>query len=113
MKAVIVKESNNIIFDDIEEDIIKDNEIKIKVKYTGICGSDIPRALNNKAHNYPIILGHEFSGMVVEIGNKVNNIKIGDHVVGIPLIPCSECNDCQNGNYSLCKNYSFVGSRRQ
>lgn len=113
MKAVIIKESNNIIFDDIEEDIIKENEVKIKVKYTGICGSDIPRALNNGAHNYPIILGHEFSGVVVEVGDKVNKIKIGDHVVGLPLIPCFECEDCQKGNYSLCKKYSFIGSRRQ
>jgi len=113
MKAVIIKESKNIIFDSINEKKIKADEVKIKVKYTGICGSDIPRALDNRAHKYPIILGHEFSGVVIEIGNNVNNVKIGDHVVGIPLIPCLKCEDCQNGNYSLCKNYSFVGSREQ
>lgn len=113
MKAVVVKESNNIVFEDVKEDNICEDEVKIKVKYTGICGSDVPRALNNGAHNYPIILGHEFSGVVVETGNKVKNVKINDHVVGIPLIPCLKCCDCQDGNYSLCKNYSFVGSRRQ
>lgn len=113
MKAVIIRQSCDIVFDSIDEDIVKDDEVKIKVKYTGICGSDIPRALNNGAHNYPIILGHEFSGEVVEIGNKVTNVKVGDHAVGIPLIPCLECDDCKNGNYSLCKKYSFVGSRRQ
>lgn len=113
MKAVIVKNSCNIVFDDIKEEEPREDEVKIKVKYTGICGSDIPRALDNGAHNYPIILGHEFSGEVIEIGKNVSNIKIGDHVVGIPLMPCLKCEDCQNGNYSLCKNYNFVGSRRQ
>lgn len=113
MKAVIVKKSNDIICEDIPLNNILSNQVKVKVKYTGICGSDIPRALNNGAHNYPIILGHEFSGIVTEIGNEVKNIKIGDHVVGIPLIPCMKCPDCLNGNYSLCKNYSFVGSRIQ
>lgn len=113
MKAVIIKKNCDIIFDDIQEEIMKEDEVKIKVKYTGICGSDVPRALKNGAHNYPIILGHEFSGEIIEIGSKVNNAKIGDHVVGIPLMPCHECRDCINGNYSLCKNYNFVGSRRQ
>ena len=113
MKAVIVKESNSIVFDDIDEGQLGDSDVRINVKYTGICGSDIPRALNNGAHSYPIILGHEFSGVVTEIGRNVKRIKVGAHVVGVPLIPCMKCSDCLNGNYSLCKNYSFVGSRRQ
>lgn len=113
MKAVVIEKSEYIYLKDVEEISLKNNEVKVKVKYTGICGSDIPRALNNGAHNYPIILGHEFSGKVVDVGTSVKGIKVGDHVVGIPLIPCMECEDCKTGNYSLCKKYSFVGSRRQ
>ena len=111
MKAVVVEESDKIIFKDVPDVTVASDEVKINVKYTGICGSDVPRALNNGAHNYPIILGHEFSGEVVEVGENVKNVSIGNHVVGIPLIPCMICDDCQKGNYSLCKNYSFVGSR--
>lgn len=113
MKAGIVKQNGLIEFDDLEMPKLSDNSVKIKVAVTGICGSDVPRVWKNGAHNYPIVLGHEFSGVVEEIGKNVKNISVGDHVVGIPLVPCFQCEDCQKGNYSLCKNYSFVGSRQQ
>jgi L-iditol 2-dehydrogenase len=64
-------------------------------------------------HFYPIVLGHEFSGDVVEIGEGVTTIQMGDRVSGAPLIPCMKCDDCQNGNFSLCRHYSFIGSRQQ
>lgn len=83
----------------------------MKVKYTGICGSDIPRVNGNACHFFPNILGHEFSGTVIETGEGVTSLKAGDRVAGIPLVPCMKCEDCMKGNYSLCKNYSFIGSR--
>ena len=85
----------------------------VKVKATGICGSDIPRVLGDAAHYYPIVLGHEFSGEVVETGEGVTSVKVGDRVAGVPLLPCHQCEDCQRGSYSQCKNYSFIGSRIQ
>jgi L-iditol 2-dehydrogenase len=85
----------------------------VKIKATGICGSDIPRVLNNGAHYYPVVLGHEFAGEVVEIGEGSTGFEIGDRVSGAPLLPCLKCDDCQNGNYSLCRYYSFIGSREQ
>ena len=50
---------------------------------------------------------------MVEVGEGVTSIKVGDTVSGAPLIPCMKCDDCQNGNFSLCKHYSFIGSRQQ
>lgn len=67
--------------------------------------------LGNAAHFYPIVLGHEFSGEVVEVGSEVRNVKVGDRVSGAPLLPCHRCVDCLRGHYSQCKNYSFIGSR--
>ena len=113
MKAVVCYGNGNIKYEEVADVFPKSNEVKIEVKACGICGSDIPRALSNKAHSYPIILGHEFSGIVSEVGNDVKNILIGDKVTVAPLIPCNNCEDCNNGNYSLCSNYSFIGSRRQ
>jgi L-iditol 2-dehydrogenase len=98
---------------DYEEPQVGPGLVKIKVKASGICGSDIPRVLHNGVHFYPIVLGHEFSGDVVEIGEGVTTIKMGDRVSGAPLIPCMKCDDCQNGNFSLCRHYSFIGSRQQ
>ena len=113
MKALVVYKDGITNVEDVPEPQIKPGYVKIKVAACGICGSDVPRALNNKAHYYPIILGHEFSGVITEIGEGVNSVKPGDHVAGVPLIPCGHCEDCANGNYSLCKNYTFIGSRLQ
>lgn len=87
-------------------------EVLVKVKYTGICGSDIPRVNGNACHSYPMILGHEFSGTIVELGEGVTDRQVGQRVAGVPLVPCMVCEDCKRGDYSLCKSYSFIGSRR-
>ncbi len=113
MKAAVLYGNEDIRYDDFEEPITKPGTVKIKVVATGICGSDIPRVLDNGAHFYPVVLGHEFSGDVVEIGEGVTSLQVGDRVSGAPLLPCKTCEDCQHGNFSLCKNYSFIGSRQQ
>lgn len=112
MKAAVLHANKDIRFDEIPTPQVTEGTVLVKVVATGICGSDLPRVHNHGAHNYPIILGHEFSGYVAEIGEGVNTVEKGDHVVGIPLVPCMECVDCKAGNYSLCKHYSFVGSRQ-
>lgn len=113
MKAAVVVANEDVQYLEIPEPEVKPGYVKIKVSYSGICGSDIPRVLHNGVHFYPIVLGHEFSGDVVEIGEGVTKVKAGDRVSGAPLVPCMKCEDCQKGNYSLCKHYSFIGSREQ
>jgi L-iditol 2-dehydrogenase len=98
-------------YEDFDTPKVTDGKVLVKVKYTGICGSDIPRVNGDACHYFPNILGHEFSGTVAEVGNGVTSVKAGDRVAGIPLVPCMKCEDCMKGNYSLCKNYSFIGSR--
>lgn len=112
MKAGVVYAKNDIRYDDIEKPVPKDGEVVVKVKYTGICGSDVPRVNGDACHFFPNVLGHEFSGTVAQVGKDVTTLQVGDRVAGIPLIPCMKCVDCQQGNYSLCKHYSFIGSRR-
>jgi L-iditol 2-dehydrogenase len=113
MKAAVLYANEDIRYEDYPMPQIKPNTLKVKIRATGICGSDIPRVLNHGAHFYPVVLGHEFAGEVVETGEGVTGFDIGDRVSGAPLLPCFNCDDCQNGNYSLCKNYSFIGSREQ
>lgn len=114
MKAALVYGTDDIRFADAPEPIIESpNQVKIRVKVSGICRSDVPRVLSGTARYFPIILGHEFSGIVDEIGSEVTNVKVGDHVAGVPLVPCFDCPDCKKGDYALCKNYSFIGSRQQ
>ena len=113
MKAAVLHSNEDIRFEDYPTPETTPGTVKIKVRATGICGSDIPRVLHNGAHFYPIVLGHEFAGDIVEVGQGVEGFKKGDTVSGAPLIPCMACPACQQGNYALCKNYSFIGSRRQ
>lgn len=111
MKAGVVYAKNDIRYDEIEKPEVKKGTVLIKVKYTGICGSDVPRVNGDACHFFPNVLGHEFSGTVEEAGEGVTMLKKGDKVAGVPLVPCMECEDCQRGNYSLCRHYSFIGSR--
>lgn len=113
MKAAVVCANEDVQYLDYEEPKASAGMVKIRVKASGICGSDIPRVLHNGVHFYPIVLGHEFSGDVVEVGEGVTKVKPGDRVSGAPLVPCMKCGDCQNGKFSLCKHYTFIGSRQQ
>ncbi|MBO5197841.1 MAG: galactitol-1-phosphate 5-dehydrogenase [Lachnospiraceae bacterium] len=113
MKAAVVCANEDVRYQEIEEVYAGPGMVKVRVAASGICGSDVPRVLHNGVHFYPIVLGHEFSGEVVEVGEGVTKVKVGDHVSGAPLLPCMKCDDCQNGNFSLCKHYSFIGSRQQ
>lgn len=112
MKAGVVHAKNDIRYEDIEKPAAEPGKVVIKVKYTGICGSDVPRVNADACHFFPNVLGHEFSGTVEEVGEGVTSLKAGDRVAGVPLVPCMKCPDCQKGNYSLCKHYSFIGSRQ-
>ena len=112
MKAGVVYAKNDIRYDEIEKPAVRPGTVLIKVKYTGICGSDVPRVHGDACHFFPNVLGHEFSGVVEEIGEGVTSVQPGDRVAGVPLVPCMACEDCQRGDYSLCKHYSFIGSRQ-
>jgi L-iditol 2-dehydrogenase len=113
MKAAVLYGNGDIRYDDWETPVTKPGTVKVRVRATGICGSDVPRVLHNGAHFYPVVLGHEFSGDVVEVGEGVEGLRPGDTVSGAPLVPCMKCGDCQRGDFALCKHYSFIGSREQ
>ena len=113
MKAAVLYANQDLRYADWPTPEVTPGTVKVKVKMTGICGSDVPRVLANGAHYYPIVLGHEFSGVVEEVGEGVTNVKPGDTVSGAPLLPCMACADCQQGNFSLCKHYGFIGSHDQ
>lgn len=111
MRAAVLESVNNIVCKEIPTPIPDEGEVRIRVSYTGVCGSDIPRALSGRVHSFPLVLGHEFSGVVDHVGDGVPDELVGKRVVGVPLEPCRECPNCKSGYYSLCTNYGFIGSR--
>lgn len=77
MKALQIVDKEKMVLNEIEPPQIKDNEVLIKVAFCGICGSDLPRYFQGAVHQFPQILGHEFSGTIVKIGKNVQSLKKG------------------------------------
>ncbi len=113
MKAAVLFGNEDIRYADWETPVCGEGQVMVRVRATGICGSDVPRVLHHGAHFYPVVLGHEFAGDIVQVGDGVEHVAVGDTVSGAPLVPCMTCADCQRGDFSLCKRYSFIGSRQQ
>ncbi|MHB8062723.1 MAG: galactitol-1-phosphate 5-dehydrogenase [Ruminiclostridium sp.] len=91
--------------------ISNENDVIIKVKACGVCGSDIPRVMSKGAYRYPIVIGHEFAGYVTEVGTGVTNVKKGDRVTVMPLVNCKKCDYCKIGQAVTCDDYDYYGSR--
>ncbi|GFZ31608.1 galactitol-1-phosphate 5-dehydrogenase [Clostridium zeae] len=110
MKAAVLHSVGDIRYENIEIKPYGDDEVKIKVKAAGICGSDPPRALKKWKYPVPAILGHEFSGYIAEVGKNVKGFEVGDRVVAVPLEPCHQCEYCKKGQFSLCESYDMLGA---
>jgi len=113
MLAAVLYRNDDICVERIRRPEPGEGEVLVRVHAAGICGSDIPRVLNHGAHSYPIVLGHEFSGIVEQTGPNVTRVSVGQSVAAAPLLPCMRCADCARGDYAQCGSYSFIGSRRQ
>ena len=109
--------------EDVPEPQCKDNEIKIKPAYVGICGSDLheyskpsfiplqdPHPLSGE--KVPVGFGHEFAGTVVEIGSKAKHdgLQVGDKVAVFPLYACDSCYGCQHGLANCCSQFGCLGT---
>ena len=111
MKAYLLKGIGDFRYVDTDKPACGSREVIVRVETAGICGSDIPRIYRTGAYSYPLIPGHEFSGIVSEIGRDVDRSWLGKRVGVFPLIPCGKCAPCLDKRYELCKSYDYLGSR--
>ncbi len=107
--AVFQKKGEIIIKDDIKKPKIKKDEVLIKVKNCGICGSDVESYHTGILIPTGLILGHEFSGEIIELGEDVKKWKIGDRVTANPNLPCFKCFWCMRNQENLCKKGDGIG----
>ena len=112
MKASVVLRAGSIAYQEVPHPIPVEGEALVAVKAAGICGSELPKALEDHSYFYPIILGHEFSGQVIEVGSSGDASLLGQHVAAIPLLPCGNCDTCKKGHYFWCDTYGFVGAKQ-
>jgi len=110
MIQAIMTAPGNIVYQDVDIPEIQPEQIKVKMKRIGICGSDIH--VNHGKHpytNYPVVQGHEVSAEVAEVGNKVTNCRVGDKVTIQPQVVCGKCYPCTHGMYNDCETLKVMG----
>lgn len=115
MKALVLTDKRKMEMMDYPMPVAKDNEVLIKMKSVGICGSDLHFYTDLKIGDYatngePLILGHECAGEIVAVGKNCKNSKIGDRVIVEPGIPCMQCDECRAGRYNFCHDMFFMGT---
>lgn len=110
MKAVALFGVGDIRVIEKEVPKISENEVLIRVGACGICGTDIHFFKGEWKVNTPLVLGHEFSGIVEKVGSNVKTVKVGDHVVAEPNIPCGKCKYCKMSERNFfCENLQATG----
>ena len=115
MKAVVKAAPgyDNMVYQDIPEPEATGNLVKIKIAYSGICGTDLHAFKGTYASTKPpVVLGHEFSGIVTAVGPDVKNIKVGDRVTSeTTFATCGHCSSCASKDYNLCSNRKGIGTQ--
>lgn len=114
MKAIKVIEPFKVEIVDIPKPVITDPEdVIVRITSGGICGSDIGiwNGTNSLA-TYPRVIGHEFGGVVAEVGPAVKNIKVGDKVAVDPVLSCGKCYACTQGRHNVCSTLEVMGVHR-
>lgn len=112
MKAYRLHGIGKLRLEEVPRPLLKVGEVMVRVRAAGICGSDIPRIYQTGTYHFPTIPGHEFAGVVEEIGEDVAPEWKGKRVGIFPLIPCYSCGPCMAGRYEMCRNYGYLGSRQ-
>lgn len=122
MKAAVFHAQEDLRVEDVPEPTPGPGQVKLRNAFAGICGSDLHVYYSPEAagldfdHPHPVtgstlpqILGHEFSGTVVELGDGVTDVQVGDRVAVWPIYYCGECAACRRGKYNVCREIGFHG----
>jgi (R,R)-butanediol dehydrogenase / meso-butanediol dehydrogenase / diacetyl reductase len=120
MKAAVYHGPNKVEIADVPEPEVRPGTVKLKVGFNGICGTDLheyyagpifvptaPHPLTGQ--QLPLTIGHEFSGVITEVGSGVDGWTEGDRVAVEPIYKCGQCPSCRAGNYNVCAQIGFHG----
>lgn len=109
MRAAVLYAPKNLRIEAVADPQPKEDEVLIRVKAAGVCGTDLAVYLGEHPSRRPVILGHEYSGIVEAIGTKVQGVKRGDRVISEASWGCGKCQVCRQEKESLCSQRSSLG----
>ncbi|KAH7002553.1 chaperonin 10-like protein, partial [Ilyonectria destructans] len=120
MRAIVFHGKGDIRLEEVEVPKCGPTDVQLKPAFVGICGTDLHEYLEGAylipttphpvtGKKLPVIIGHEYSGTVSEVGDEINDLKAGDRVVVQPIIFDGTCNSCQKGLINCCPNSGFIG----
>ena len=110
MKYIVCEEPGNFQLKEKGAPKFGEHEVLLQIKTIGICGTDLHAYAGNQAFfQYPRILGHELGAQVLETGNQVDGVKVGDRVVVMPYLSCGKCIACRKGKTNCCTNIEVLG----
>lgn len=110
MKALVYHGPEDLRYEEIEDVHPGKDEVLVKVKAVGICGSDVHGYLGITGRRIPpMVMGHEFAGIIEEVGVGVTSVKVGDRVAPYPVFFCGECELCKQGRSHMCLNKKSLG----
>lgn len=109
MRALVVESPGNAVVLQVPIPRAKKGEIVVRVKRAGICGTDLHIYKGEYLSPYPIIPGHEFSGVVHEVGDGAERFQVGDRVSAEPNLSCGRCRFCLSGRANHCDNWAAIG----
>ena len=110
IKALVLHNIGELTYDEINNYKLKKDNVLVKIKYCGICSSDIERVFKTGTYHFPTIPGHEMSGEIVCVNDEDENL-LGKGVAIFPMLPCMKCDACKKEMYAQCSNYNYFGSR--
>lgn len=124
MKALVYHGQKDVRYESVVEPFeLGSREVRLKVKYAGLCHTDFNEYLygplfiaqtphTRTGRSIPLVIGHEFSGEVMEIGEKVRRVRVGDRLAVNAVDSCGECSFCRRGTPALCASVAYIGFAR-
>jgi len=110
MLQAVMTEPGKIEFRDVEKPSIEGEQVLIEMKRIGVCGSDIHVFHGLHPYtSYPVVQGHEVSGVIAEVGDQVEDLAVGDKVTFTPQVSCGQCYPCTHGMYHICESLKVMG----
>ena len=112
MKAAVLHAIGDLRIEEVPTPVLAPGEeaCLVRIKYAGVCGSDIGRVFKDGTYSFPLIPGHEFAGIVEACGPNAP-VGVGQAVAVYPLLPCFACPSCAQQQYPQCEHYDYFGSR--